>query len=107
MNIRLGLGSCPAYVTIKSNIDDFALDDDKMRDELKELVNRKRMLLNIPITYSLAKNRVIPIIINNKKYDETVNYLLLQLLIYHSGSDLKTIIMTDEENNHKWEFKKY
>jgi len=107
LNIRLGLGSCPAYVKIKSNLEEFTLEDDKLRDELKEIINRKRTLLNIPITYSLAKNRVIPVIINNKKYDETVNYLLLQLLFYHSGSELKTIIMTDEEKAHKWDYMKY
>jgi len=107
LNIRLGLGSMPAYITIKSDLEAFSLDDDKLRDELKEIINRKRILNNIPITFSLAQNRVIPIIINNNKTDQVINYLMLQLLFYHSGSELKTVIMTDEEKSHKWDYMKY
>ena len=62
---------------------------------------------NIPITMSLIENNISAIIKNGKCSDDFVENQILQLITLHSPTDLKIIILTNQENEKKWKYIKY
>ena len=109
LNIRLGLGDIEAFVKVDAALEEFSLEDDNLREEVKKIKDEKLMLKNVPITISLTENNILPIIISDdylykKQY---LDWLSLQLITYYSGIDLKIAILTTEENKDYWDFYKY
>ncbi len=109
LSVRLGIGNMKPNLVVKANLDDFSLDDDNLRQAVEDIVNKKLLLEEVPITASLIEDKILPVIIN-KDYPYRQQYidgLLLQLITYYSGVDLKIAVITSEENVHKWEYLKY
>jgi len=109
LSVRLGLGTRDASIDVELSLEDFTLEDDNLREEAKKIKNQNYTLENVPITISLVQNNILPIIINDnyKNKNEYINWLMLQLITYYSGVDLKIAIFTTDENKEKWEYFKY
>ena len=109
LEISLGHGDKEANIKINVSLEDFSLEDDNLRDEVLNIKNEKLFLKNVPITVSLAKNMILPIVVSNNYplRENYINGIMLQLMTYYSAIDLKIIIMTNENNKNKWSYFKY
>ena len=109
LTVRLGIGTKKANIKIKSQLEEFSLDDDNLKDQVETIVNTPLIMNNVPITVSLVENRVLPLIINNtySKKQFFINSIMLQLISYYSGKDLKIIVITDENHKSSWEYLKF
>ena len=109
LSIRLGTGNLKPSLKVTSTMEEFSLNDDNLKEKVSEIVNKKLILENIPITVSLIKNKILPVIIKNDypKRQQFIDGLILQIISFYSGLDLKIAVVTTEENKKKWEYLKY
>ena len=109
LTLRLGLGNKKANIKIDAYLEDFSLEDDNLKDMVKEIKNTPLTIENAPITVSLIENNVLPLVIN---YDypyrqQYINNILLQIITHFSGMDLKIVVLTSKDNEKNWEYFKY
>ncbi len=107
LSIRLGIGDTPCSIKIDAIPEQFSLYDDNLRDEVVKMTKEKRMIKNVPIVFSLLQNRVTPFIINFNFRKQYIESILLQLLFYYSGLDLKIVFFTNELGEEEFEYLKY
>lgn len=107
LTIRLGIGDLPADIKIEAPTEQFSLYDDNLRDQVLEIANKERKNNNVPIAFSMVKNKITPFIINADHKQNYIDSIMLQLLYYYSGLDLKIVIMTNDNNKNKWSYLKY
>lgn len=109
LSFRLGLGNKNANIKVTATLDDFTMEDDDLLEQVKAIINTKFVLQNVPITASLTENKILPLIISREYQNSqlVIDNIMLQLIGYHSGADLKLIIFTNEVNSSKWEYLKY
>ena len=109
LTLRLGVGNKNSDITIEIPEEEFSMEDDTLKDEVKNMKNTKLVLENVPITISLVDYNVFPIIIGNdyKQRKQIIDWLSLQLMAYYSGVDLKIIIFTSRDREDEWECFKY
>lgn len=109
LTIRLGIGSKNAAMQLEYSKLAYDIDHDILNQEAQALSEQKLILTDVPITISLIDNNVLPIVIPNDYGNRTsfLNFLLIQLITYYSGNDLKIVIFTTENNHDQWSFLKY
>lgn len=109
LTIRLGIGSRNAAIHIEYSKLAYDVDHDVLNQEAQALSEQKLILTDVPITISLIENNILPIVIPNdyKNRIAFLNFLLVQLITYYSGNDLKIVIFTTERNHDQWSFLKY
>ena len=107
LTIRLGLGNLPAQVKINAPEEHFFMYDDNLRDRVLKIASEEREVKNVPITISMVKNKITPFILNTNFKQDYINSIMLQLMYYYSGVDLKIVLLTNELNKSKWEYVKY
>lgn len=106
-NVRLGIGDRPAYITIEAPEDKFTLDDDNLYQMVVSLRKKYSTLHNVPITTSFKEEIVTALILTGAQKDYMINSIMLQLITYHSPLDLKVVVITNKENEDRWEYVKY
>ncbi len=104
--VSLGVGNVKSQIQIQAPREQFSLIDDNLKDLIKDVTTSNLDLKNVPITFSIPENVVLPIVVGLTKADDYIMSIMLQLLYYHSGNDLKIVIITNEYNEKKWEFMK-
>lgn len=102
LSVSLGKGSIPMNLDIKFPDEHFTLEDDILKDEVKQLEKADTDLKNVPIVYSFKENNVSAIIGEEEAYKDIVKNILLQLVTFHSYDNLKFVILTNEENKSNW-----
>ncbi len=107
LSVRLGTGNVPASIKVRAELDQFNIDDDNLRDMVKDLVEKKMELKDVPISLSLLTNKITPIVNESNKMYEYINSIMLQLIFYYSAIDLKIVLITSKENEYKWDYLKY
>ena len=109
LNIRLGLGNLKPSLKVTSNLEEFSLADDNLKVRVSEIVHKKLIIEDIPITSSLVEDKILPVIIKKTypKRQQFIDSLILQIISYYSGVDLKIAVVTTEENKNKWDYLKY
>lgn len=105
--LRLGIGDTTSKIEIDAPEEHFTLDEDNLYKNAIELKEKYKIMKNIPITMSLIENNISAIIKNGKCSDDFVENQILQLITLHSPTDLKIIILTNQENEKKWKYIKY
>ena len=109
LTVRLGIGERKSRLNILAPIEEFSLDDDNLKDELKKIAERPLTLNDVPLTISFAQNRISSFIID-KNYQEKTNFInavMFQLVALHSANDLKIVVLTNEQNAKNWDYIKY
>lgn len=105
--VRLGMGNIPALLNIKAPEKHFTLDEDNLFEAVYEVVNKSKMLNNVPITFSFIDKNIVSFIFNCKYKMKYIQNIILQLVSLQSPVDLKLVILTDKENASNWEFAKF
>ncbi len=104
LNVRLGLGETEALIDISAPEEHFTLDEDNLMEEVYKIVNKSRMLNNVPVVVNLVEKRIAAIIMSCNFSNAYLNAILLQLITHQSGADLKIVVFTDEDGNRKWNY---
>ncbi len=107
LQIRLGSGNLPSQVVINTAKEKFTLDDDNLKEQVHMLVERSRIIENVPITFSFAKKNISAIISEGQYNKRYIDGLMLQLLAYHSPTALKIVILTSSSNSNRWDYLKF
>ena len=107
IEVRLGIGDRPSLIELSAPEESFSLDDDNLFQAVCTLGKKYELLNNVPITVSFKDQIVTALILSNKKVNDFLNGIMLQLITYHSPLDLKIVIITDELNDYRWNYVKY
>lgn len=105
LEFSVGIGNSPANIEIQAPEKHFTLEEDNLQEMVFKVVNRSRTLNNVPITYSLTKNKLSALICDNDTRKSYLSNMLLQLITLHSAADLKTVFLLNDESS--FEYAKY
>ena len=92
LEVTLGVGDIDAFLQIEAPVEQFSLYEDNLKEEVAKIANENRILKDVPINVSMVKNRITPFIINATFKEKYINSIMLQLLFYYSGLDLKIVV---------------
>jgi len=106
LDIRLGIGNRPVELDIKYPEERFSMDSDDLKDITNTLVNKSKMLENVPINVKLTEKYILGIVGRNDEIREFAKQILLQIIAFHSFEDVKLIFFVDGRNIEEWEFAK-
>ena len=97
LSIRLGTGSKPFSASYRYEKPEFSLYENKLYDMVDKMLEKYKMLDNVPITVSLKEKSVVAFLGNDNvnKYNY-MKGILLQLAALHSYADLKIVVLTTE-----------
>ena len=107
LDVTLGIGDINAFIEIQAPTEQFSLYEDNLKEKVNKIVTEERLLKDVPINVSMINNRVLPFIINATFKDKYINSIMMQILFYYSGLDLKIVVLTNNANETKWEYIKY
>jgi S-DNA-T family DNA segregation ATPase FtsK/SpoIIIE len=103
LNVRIGLGKVSTKIQINRPPERFLIDDeDNLRLELKKIVNDSLFIEDAPITYSLTDKIINAITGDDDLIDRFIEAILLQILTFHSYTDLKIVVYTKDSS--KWDY---
>ena len=104
LELRIGLGSCPTFVDVKSPDEHFTLEDDNLEQLVDKVVLETKEIANIPITASLVNKNKLAVIGVDNLVKSFIEGLLLQMITFHSYQNLKIVVLTNDKNKDKWEY---
>lgn len=105
LNVNVGNGNRPLELGISKVEDRFSMEKDNLLDIYHDVADKSRVLENVPITTSLAEKTVISVISKDeKKIDDYMQSLIIQLIALHSYTDLKLVFFVKDEE--KWDYVK-
>ncbi len=105
LEMSVGIGNIDANIEIQAPEEHFTLEEDNLKEMVYSVVNRSRVLTNVPVTYSLVKNRISALVCNDLVREKYMSNLLLQLVTFHSAADLKIVFLLNSKN--AYEYAKY
>ncbi len=102
LELRVGLGNVSPYINLKSPEEHFTLDQDNLREKVYQLKEEIKFLENVPVTIPFKSKFTTGLIGNEEVSKKFIDGLILQMITYHSWSNLKIVILSNESNHHKW-----
>lgn len=110
LRISLGTGDIPADIDISyPQKEAFSMDDEKdnLMDMLDDFTEGIETLKNVPVTVSLADEKIIAYIDKNEENtNKFMQNLFIQLMTFQSYHDLKLVFLLKKDNLKKWEYVK-
>ena len=105
LTIRVGIGNLPVQINIEYPEVGFTMEDDNLIDILNKIVNKSKILKNVPITIPLAEKNVCGLIVRNddRLVEKFLQNLIMQLITLHSYDELKLVFFMKETNYNRWE----
>ena len=107
LRLRLGNGTCDLQAEISSSDRRFLLYEDNLEEELHTLVESKKLLQNIPITYSLREDFISGVMGDSRKVLEYTKGLIVQLASLYSYDEVKMVFLYDDSIAKEMEFVKW
>lgn len=105
LTVRLGIGNVETKLNINEPKEQFTVnDDDSLFLAMKQTVNDAHIIQNAPVAYDLTKYSINVIIGEPDLLKSFMDSLFLQIITFHSYTDLKIIVFTTEPQ--KWEYLK-
>ena len=102
LNIRLGIGTIPLKLKLNYAMEDFSMSNDNLKEELEKIGESAKDIEHAPVTISLTdRNKLV--IIGEPYYRESIlKSIILQISTFHSYSDLKIVLMINEDSCELW-----
>ena len=107
LEVRIGTGKKETQITITAPEEHFTLDDDALFERIYGIVNASRVLENVPLSFSLLKNRISAIICDNNYKQVFLETLFAQIALMHSAADLKIVILNTDDRYYDLSFTKF
>lgn len=97
LHIRLGTGTQLLTATIEYPTRRFELESDELEEEMYKLVESPRYVDGVPIVFSMADTRVCGLLGQRDQVVEYIRQLVLQIAIFHSYDEVKTVFFLNSE----------
>jgi len=107
LKIRLGIGNIKSFVSVKAPEEHFSLEVDNLQELVFEVDKKSKILKGVPVTLSLASEKNLAFVFNCSYKNDYMNSIITQLLALHSALELKIVILTNKDNEKRWEFAKF
>lgn len=105
LSIKLGIGNKKPNIDIKYPEEHFTLQEDNLKQLLKETVQSQNTIVGAPIKLSLVEKNISAIIGERELSYDFLESLLLQIMTFQSYRDLKIFFITSK-GNHRFEYLK-
>ena len=96
LTIRIGSGNQPMMRQCDYPPHRFEMDEDPLLDKMYELVETNHDIKDVPILFSLIKNKVSGIVGLRHLQLDLVKQMILQVALLHSYDETKIIVLADE-----------
>lgn len=105
LEIRVGIGDLPLQADFQYPHIEFTMDDDNLIEILNTIVNKSKIIKDVPITISLTDKNIAALIVkeDERLIEKFTQNLIIQLVALHSYEDLKLVFLLDEDQKRKWE----
>ncbi len=105
LEVRLGIGEVDTKINIDLPQESFSLEEeDNLFASLKEITKDSLTIKDIPLSLNMVTNNKIGVIGNAKLSKNFIDNLFLQIMTFHSYTELKIIVYTKEQD--KWDYLK-
>lgn len=105
LNVNVGNGNRTLELGINKGEEGFSLEKDNLLDIYHDVANKARILENVPITTSFSEKNIASVISKDeKKIEEYMESIIMQLIALHSYTDLKLVFFVKDEE--KWDYVK-
>lgn len=102
LKVNLGYGSYEMKLKIIYPEEQFSMVEDELKTIADKLSREPKILQNVPVPYSFMDNRISSIIGQYDNRSEYLKKLLFQMITFHSYTDLKIVILTDNDKKNTW-----
>lgn len=107
LEVRLGKGNVHSNIKITAPEEHFTLNEDVLKTKVYEVVNKSRLLCDVPITYNFTSSIISAIITNNELSTNFINGIILQLVALQSPNDLKIVSLLNKNDSIVYNYLKY
>lgn len=107
LEVRIGRGNALLDVQISYPEEGFTIEENELRKKADEIVDEFKYIENVPIGYSLYKNKITAVMGVGHKIYGFINNIILQLITFYSYEDVKLVVFTNQKNKDRWEYIKY
>lgn len=107
LTVRVGTGFVKPDISINYTEEDFTMEDDFLKDELKSLIKKFDYVEEAPLNISLIENRITAVVGNYSILQKFMESILLQIMTFHIYDELKILIFTDENKVNDWNYIKF
>ncbi|MGN1326958.1 MAG: FHA domain-containing protein, partial [Clostridia bacterium] len=99
LTVRIGTGDLPLEADIEYPQIEFTMDDDNLIEILDTIVNKSKIIKNVPITISLTEKNVAALIVknNDRLVEKFTQNMIMQLIALHSYEDLKLVFLLKDD----------
>ncbi len=102
--IRVGMGNAALNADITLPEQRFAIEDDICWNAVFRMGEERRLVTNVPITYSMIEHRVSGIVGPEKAVEGLLHSILLQISALHSYDEVKLILLCEETGLKKYNY---
>lgn len=107
LEARIGIGRVDCQIEVDDPSDKFSIEDsDVLQDSLDEVLKEAKYIDDCPVNVSLCKKKIVAVVGNELMTKYFMDSIFLQLMTFHSYSDLKIISITSKKNEYLWEYLK-
>lgn len=107
MKIRLGIGERDSYIQVNAPQEHFTLHKDLLQEMVYEVDKSSKKLKDVPIVLDITAQNILAFIFNCTYKNDYMNGIITQLLALQSATELKIVVLTNEENESRWEFVRF
>ena len=107
LSVRLGIGRVDCQIQIADPSEEFTIEDqDNLKEALNEVLEEAKYIDECPMDFSLAQKQFSAVVGNNVLTKYFIDSMFLQLMTFHSYTDLKIVVLTSKKNEYLWEYLK-
>ncbi|HBA37655.1 MAG TPA: type VII secretion protein EssC, partial [Firmicutes bacterium] len=107
LEVRLGTGKQKLDVKINYPEEGFTIDEDDLKKKADELIEEFKYLYDVPVGYSLYKNKITALMGDMEKCYHMISNIILQLITFYSYEDIKLVVITNPLNEGHWEYVRF
>ena len=107
LSVRLGIGQVNCQIEVSEPSERFSIEDeDNLLTALKEVVNEAKYIDDAPMDIRLIEKQFVAVVGNNVLTKYFMDSIFLQLMTFHSYTELKFFVITSKKNEYLWEYLK-
>lgn len=107
LNLRLGRGNIPIIAKLNYSKERFDMEEDALKNEMYDLVERPILLEDVPMMIDLVENNVLGIQGDFGDVLGFMNALILRLSVLFSYDEVKFVFLLGEEELSRMEYIRY
>jgi len=104
LTVPVGIGDIPMQISVQYPEEHFSLEEDNLLEMTHVLGQKKRILQNVPITYSFFQNIVTGIVGESSITKAFMHRVALQIMTNYSYDEVKIVTFTSKDNESNWDY---